>query len=261
MNTFELIMTRKSIRTFDGRPLAKEDLKKLCDRIAAIRNPYDIPVEFVLLDAKEHGLSSPVIVGEPLYIAAKVKIQPHCEEAYGYSFEEMVLHAWSFGIGTTWIGGTMDRKLFENAVKPAENECMMIVSPLGYPAESPSEVDRKLRSRVLGDTRFPAEELFFDKNFETPLVLGDEKELFEAVRWAPSAANLQPCRVVKDKNRYHFYKKHIPGYTRSAIWDVQKIDAGIALCHFMRMAGGRLEVSDPGTAADKGAEYIATVVL
>lgn len=58
----------------------------------AIPNPYGIPVEFALLDAKEHGLSSPVIRGEELYIAAKVEKQPHGEEAFGFSFEKMVLY-------------------------------------------------------------------------------------------------------------------------------------------------------------------------
>lgn len=73
MNNMELIMSRKSVRTFDGRPLTDEDREKLCAFIAEIRNPYDIPVEFVLLDAEEHGLSSPVIQGEHLYIAGNVK--------------------------------------------------------------------------------------------------------------------------------------------------------------------------------------------
>ena len=45
---------------------------------------------------------------------------PHAEEAYGYSFEKLVLYAWSLGIGTTWIGGTMKRELFEKAAGLAD---------------------------------------------------------------------------------------------------------------------------------------------
>ena len=116
MNTLELIKTRKSVRTFDGRSISAEDREKLCAYIKHIPNPYGIPVEFALLDAKEHGLSSPVIQGEELYIAAKVEKQPHGEEAFGFSFEKMVLYAWSLGIGTTWIGGTLDRPHFEKVL-------------------------------------------------------------------------------------------------------------------------------------------------
>ena len=93
MDNMELIMTRKSVRTFDGRPLTNEDREKLRMFIATIKNPYDIPVDFVLLDAKQHGLSSPVIQGEHLYIAGKVPKVEHCEEAFGFSFEQMVLYA------------------------------------------------------------------------------------------------------------------------------------------------------------------------
>ena len=45
-----------------------------------------------------------------------MKREPHGEEAFGYAFEQIVLYAESLGIGTTWIGGTMDRKAFEKAM-------------------------------------------------------------------------------------------------------------------------------------------------
>ena len=43
------------------------------------------------------------------------------------------------------------------------------------------------------------------------------------------------------------------------MWDVQKIDMGIALCHLMSIAGGTCEIADPGIAVLQGTEYIATV--
>ena len=105
MKPMELILTRKSVRTFDGRELSAEDREKLQAYMANIRNPYGIPVEFVWLDAAEHGLSSPVIQGEHLYIAGKVRKGEHCEEAFGYSFEQLVLYAWSLGIGQPGLAG------------------------------------------------------------------------------------------------------------------------------------------------------------
>ena len=44
-------------------------------------------------------------------------------------------------------------------------------------------------------------------------------------------------------------------------WDVQKIDLGIAVCHFMTAAGGRFAVKDPGIACGADTEYIATVTV
>ncbi|MBQ8975009.1 MAG: nitroreductase, partial [Oscillospiraceae bacterium] len=117
----------------------------------------------------------------------------------------------------------------------------------------------KLRRSVRGDDRLSPGELFFEGDFSTPLGDGEALELLEAVRWAPSAANKQPCRVVKVGNKYHFYKKHTKGYTANEAWDVQKIDVGIALCHFMSVTGGSLELTDFGIACGGGMEYIATV--
>ena len=57
------IMGRKSVRSFDGAPLRPEDREKLEAYMRELTNPFGIPVECVLLDAKKEGLSSPVITG------------------------------------------------------------------------------------------------------------------------------------------------------------------------------------------------------
>lgn len=261
MDYSKLIRSRKSIRTFDGRPLTEADRNSLARYVNTIPNPYGIPVRFVFLDAEKLGLSSPVITGEHLYIAGKVPKVPHCEEAFGYSFEKMVLYAWSLGIGTTWIGGTMNRAQFEAAAGTGEDEIMMIVSPLGYPSAEKAEVDIRLRSAVHGDERLSPSVLFYDRDFSSPIREADCDERLEAVRWAPSAANMQPWRVVRDGTDFHFYERHADGYRSSAAWDVQAIDLGIALCHFMSVTDGRFHISDPGIETDGNTEYIATVTL
>lgn len=262
MEIMELIRTRKSIRTFDRRNITDTDREKLTEYIKTITNPYNIPVEFVLLDAKEHGLSSPVIQGEQLYIAGKVKKAEHCAEAFGFSFEKLVLFAWSLGIGTTWIGGTMKRELFEREAQVKEDEIMPCVSPLGYPAKKRSIKEIGMRTAIRADKRIREEELFFENDLSAPLRTEDPAlgNALEAVRLSPSAVNKQPWRIVKCGNEYHFYEKHTIGGSGTA-WDVQKVDTGIAICHFMTIAGGRLSIADPNIVTDKDTEYIATVTL
>ena len=68
----ELVRGRKSVRTFDGTPVSREDRERLAQYMEGISNPFGIPVRFVLLDAKENGLSSPVLSGETLYVAGIV---------------------------------------------------------------------------------------------------------------------------------------------------------------------------------------------
>lgn len=259
----EIMKTRRSVRTFDGRPLSEKDLENLRSYMAAIENPYHIPVEFILLDAKEHGLSSPVLSGEPLYVAAKVGKTEHAEEAFGFSFESLVLYAWSMGIGTTWIGGTMKRELFERAAGVGAGEMMPCMSPLGYPAKKMSVRETLMRKGAKADSRKPAGELFFEGNFTVPLAETDPEvvDALEMVRLAPSAVNRQPWRIVKDGNAYHFYLHHDKGYVSDKTGDLQKVDMGIALCHFMSCVEGSFALRDPEISHEADVEYIATVRL
>ncbi len=263
MNTMELIATRRSVRTFDGRELTDSDRSALAEYARQITNPYGIPVSFVFLDAAEHGLSSPVISGERLYVAGKAARQPHVEEAFGYSFEKLVLFAWSLGVGTTWIGGTMNRALFERACGLKDGERMPCVSPLGYPAKKMSVRETLMRRGVKADERQRSDELFFDGGFSSPLKEEDERvaAALEMLRLAPSAVNRQPWRVVRLGGAYHFYLKHAKGYVSDAVGDMQKIDMGIGLCHFMAGVEGELRLEDPGLETDRDTEYIATLIV
>ena len=56
MNMIEEIKARRSVRTFDGRMIDEDIKQKLLSYAGNIENPFGIPVEFKVLDAKEHGL-------------------------------------------------------------------------------------------------------------------------------------------------------------------------------------------------------------
>ena len=105
-NIDSLVRSRRSVRTFAERPVSQQDLDQLCAFLAEATNPYGLPVEFKLLDGTKQKLSCPVVVGTDLYVGAKMKRSPHLNEAFGYSFELLVLFAQSLGLGTVWVGGT-----------------------------------------------------------------------------------------------------------------------------------------------------------
>lgn len=265
----KLIQSRRSVRTYDGRDVSKEDLDKLSSFVAKIKNPYEIPIEFKFLDAKEHELSCPVVTGTNLYVGGKVKRVPHMEEAFGYSFEMLVLYARSLGIGTVWIGGTMKRAGFERAMDLKEDEVMPCISPLGYPAKKMSLREGLMRKGVKADSRVPFENLFFDGTFDVPLTeekAGKLDEPLKMVQWAPSAVNKQPWRVVVNENAVHFYLKKSKGFISDEVGNMQKIDMGIALCHFalaVKESGlsAKFNLNDPEIVTDDDVEYIASYLL
>ena len=266
MTVAESIRKRRSVRTFSGEALLKADAQKIMDFAETAENPYHLPIEWTLLHTKEKGLSSPVIVGEDAYIAGKMQRAPHAEEAFGYSFERIVLFAESLGVGTTWIAGTMDRSAFETAAGVGPGEVMPCVSPLGYPAKKMSLREGVMRKGVRADSRIAFGELFFENDALSPLTpekAGDLRDVFEAVRLAPSAVNKQPWRIVLCGDRAHFYECPNKGRVSADGWDIQKIDMGIALCHFALAAEERgvktgFEIEDPKISVPENWQYIAS---
>ena len=269
MNAMQLIRQRRSVRTFDSRALKAEDMKKLLAYAERIDNPYGLPIAWRILSAKMHGLSSPVISGTDTYIAGKLRRAPHAEEAFGFAFERFVLYAQSLGIGTTWIAGTMNRAAFEAAMSLEKDEVMPCVSPLGYPATKLSLRESLMRKGIKADSRLDFNALFFDGGFDRSLTqekAGVFAQPLEMVRWAPSAVNKQPWRVVLVGKSAHFYEKKSKGYVDESGWDLQKVDVGIAFCHFIygleeQGRGWRLAVSDPGLAVPDATEYVATIEM
>ncbi len=267
MEFLDLVKSRRSVRTFDGKMIDDKVLNELKDYGETIENPYGIKVRFVFLDAKENKLSSPVIAGDTLYISAIVNKDEHAEEAYGYSFEKLLIKAHELGLGTVWIGGAMQRDKFAAASNVSEGEILPCVSPVGITANSMSIKEKLMRKGVKADKRFDFEKLFFTKNFTAPLSEESAKNLdlykaLEAIRVAPSAVNKQPWRIVIEDNAAHFYLRHDKGYANDD-FDMQKIDLGIALYHFEQqlLSEGKsvsLEITNPDIQAPDGVEYIAT---
>lgn len=235
LDVTELIRQRRSVRTYDGRGLDESTKERLLSFIKNVQNPFDIPVEFKFLDAKKDGLVCPVVSGTELYVGGKIKNVPNASVAFGYSFETFVLYAQSLGLGTVWLGGTMNRAAFEQAMELGEDEMMPCATPIGYTAGKMSMRESMMRNAVKADVRLPFEELFFEGSFDIPLTkekAGEFAEPLEMVRLAPSAVNKQPWRVVIADNAAHFYLKRSKGFGHEGKLDMQMIDMGIALCHF-----------------------------
>lgn len=257
-----LIRQRRSVRTFDGKPLSAEDRSALEAYTTSLTNPFSVPITFRLLDVKEHGLSSPVIVGADTYLAAKVRRVPNFEIAYGYSFEKACLYALSRGIGTVMLAASLSRAAFERAMEVKDGEVMPVASPVGYPAEKKSIRETLMRKGLKADDRKPFDQLFFEGDFNHPLPQANIwVKALEMARWAPSAANGQPWRAVVDGDSVHFYEART--MKDSPLGDIQKVDVGIALAHFdtaLEDEGveGSYSFANPGIPAPENTHYIVT---
>lgn len=262
----EAIRRRKSVRTFDGSGITVAEREALLHYMADVANPFGVPVAFRLLDSAAHGLTSPVVVGADLYLCAKVGRQPHYELAYGYSFESVCLYAASLGLGTVMLAASINRPAFEAAMALTGDEVMAVASPVGHAAQKRSVRDTLMRRGLKADDRLAFEKLYFRGDFSAPLTpdqAGDFAQALELTRWAPSATNKQPWRAVVAGDTVHFYEERTMRDT--PLGDIQKVDMGIALCHFdlaMQEEGhaGRFVFADPGLTAPERTEYIVSYV-
>lgn len=238
----DIIKSRHSVRTYHSEILDKELKNKLEKYAAEIKGPFASKLRLEVIDSLDYAEGAGnkigtygVIKGAKAFIAAVTSNEVHNMEQLGYCMEKLILYAASLGIGTCWLGGTFKRSQFAELVGLKEDEMIPAVTPIGHPAEKRSFLDSMMRRVAGSDNRKPWNELFFDSSFDKPLKkedAGQYAEVFEMVRLAPSASNKQPWRILKQGNEYHIFLKETKGFSKALGFNMQKIDIGIAMCHF-----------------------------
>jgi nitroreductase len=276
VNVLETIKKRLSIRTYDGEPIENEKLQQLKDYLVSnVKGPFGNQVRFQIIDVTEAEKNELKqlgtygnIKGPRVFIAGGVKKGNLAMEDFGYCMEKNILMATTLGLGTCWLGGSLNRSTFGNRLKISKDELVPAVTPLGYPADKRSMIDRFIRHMSGGDNRKNFAELFFNGDLSTPLnerLGGKYFSVLDAVRLAPSASNKQPWRIIKEKDRnsFHFYLKENSFYN-NIFKDIkiQNIDLGIAICHFELAArelnlGGAWQNNEPKLTPE-GLKYIGS---
>jgi len=244
-NAIEQIKKRRSIRTYDDTPIEKEKIEELKDFLLQnVKGPFGNTVRFEVVDASEAEKDELKklgtygnIRGARIFLAGTVRKGTRSMEDFGYCMENLILKATELGIGTCWLGGSLNRSTFADKLKTNADEVIPAITPLGYAADKRWIMDRVIRTMSKGSARKHFGVIFFNADWNTPLeqvVCGQYSEVLEAIRLAPSASNKQPWRILKekDKNIFHFYLKENKIYN-NALKDIkiQNLDMGIAMCH------------------------------
>lgn len=254
MSTFskpvvDLIRRRSSCRTYLVQPI-EPSLQHQLTNFAATLGPGPIggTARFQLIAADPDDSAAlrnlgtyGFIKGATAFMVGATRDGEEKLEDFGFLMEKLILFATDLGLGTCWLGGTFTKSSFAQRVHAKPDELIPAVSPVGYCAPTRRPVDRLIRNRAGSDRRLPVEHLFFDQQFHTPLSLAEADNYalpLKMVRLAPSASNRQPWRIIRGEAGWHFYLRRTPGYRDSILnrlftqADLQRIDMGIAMCHF-----------------------------
>ena len=279
----DLIQQRFSCRKYSREPIPGQMQANLRDFMIGLNTGmFGTPMRFELIATEEQdpkalrGLGTyGFIQGASGFVVGALGAGQHNLEEYGYRMEQLVLAATDLGLGTCWLGGTFTKSVFARRVDLQKDESMPAILAIGLIADEAEARQGAIRQRVSGHRRIPWQELFFDRLWGTaltPEAAGEYATVLEMVRLGPSASNKQPWRIVRTDGFFHFLIQRTKGYrnlmTRLVkIDDMQRLDIGIAMCHFeltSRELGlqGKWGIVEHGLdLADNQIEYIVSWIL
>jgi len=269
----EIIRRRCSWRSYTGDPVKEDILAQLDSFIKGLSSPPSgskTRFEIITSPDKKEGIKGTygVVRGAVTFIAGAVNDNPRAMEDFGYQFEKIILFATSLNLGTCWLGGSFKRTVFAEKIALEEGEIIPAVSPVGYTAGRRTIIDNAFRFMAGSKKRKTFSELFFMKSFDAPLTeaaAGKYAIPLERVRLGPAASSKQPWRMIIDGDEVHLVLQRTENYAKVLPIDIQKIDMGIAMCHFELSAkesgiDGRWIEANPGIMLPELSEYSATWV-
>jgi len=181
VDLFEVVEKRRSIRKFQSKPVATEDLRRILEagRLApsggnsqpwyfvVVRHPETKKALAITADNQMFVADADTVIaalGDPTISAAKLPYTlsstrlPYKQNPM-IAVEHMILAATALGYGTCWIGAFNERKV-KKILKIPESLAVIALLPIGVPDEDPPQRPRKAFT-----------EIFFKESFEMPLEL------------------------------------------------------------------------------------------
>lgn len=165
MDAIHVLKTRRSIRHYSGKEIDIKILEKIidCARLAPSANNIQ-PWEFVVVTQKEKlaKIANAATYGKFIKHAAACivvcgkKDSKHLIEDCCAATQNILLAAWSLGIGSCWVAGwkrSYNPEIMNLLGIPEEMEIVSIL-PLGYPAEKPEPHGKRKLSDVLHWEKF-----------------------------------------------------------------------------------------------------------
>jgi nitroreductase len=164
MNVFEAIKTRRSIRSFDDRPIEEEKLLRVLEagRLApSAKNRQEW--RYVVVKDKELRKKLAVAANNQYFLAEAPVIIVGCATLVNYvlscgqpaytidvsiSMDHMTLQAVEEGLGTCWIGAFKEDEV-KRILNIPDDIRVVELMPLGYPKFLPEPRPRKRLNEIV----------------------------------------------------------------------------------------------------------------
>jgi len=225
----QAMASRVSRRSFAAEAPAEELLVRL-ERVCREFRPFPEARAVLVRESVDQVAAGIIggygrVSGAPCYLAFVGRMDSaRVQECVGYTGEALVLEATSLGLSTCWVGGLFKPGVVSARLGLGENEKVICISPVGYPAAKPNLTDRTFKAIAGSARRKALEELV--EGGRVPE--GKLKAALEAARLSPSANNRQPWRFRADGQAVTILTN-----SDKKEWKLsRRLDCGIAMIHF-----------------------------
>ncbi len=230
----EAMLTRKSTRVYLDKQITKEQLDSIKAYLSDESNyasPFGSTVKMELvLDGKNDIKAS--TKNAPLYVVVIIENNNNSLVDAGYVFEKFILFVESLGLGTCYLNSGFKRDSVNIEYKLKSNEEFILASPIGFKSTKKSLIDRGGKIFFKSDSRKEIDEMFYSTLNRDAIEDESVRKMLEYVRWAPSAINKQPWRIILDGDKAHFYIDKKLNTSSRAGYCIHKLDVGIAMLHY-----------------------------
>jgi len=168
MDVLEAIKGRRSIRAFKSKEVTQETVEKIIDAVRWAPSAGNIqPWEFIIIREPEikrrlveAALDQTFIEEAPVVIVVCAN-ENRSSQGYGIrgktlyciqdtaaAIQNLLLTAYSFGLGACWIGAFEEEEARETLKIPSGIRPIAII-PVGYPAETPPPRSKRPMSQIV----------------------------------------------------------------------------------------------------------------
>jgi len=165
MSLIDVILNRRSIRRYEKRDVPEEALAQIIEAGRQAPSAANMqPIRFIIL--KDHEIKKKLstnlfnrfIKNTPVVIVGCANVKALLTGKWAVvdttiAMQNMVIAAWTLGVGSCWIGAFNEEKVKEMLRIPAKWKVVALMT-LGYPAETPKQSKKKSFEKMFSFNSF-----------------------------------------------------------------------------------------------------------
>lgn len=251
------MLLRKSVRQYTEEKPTKDEIEKIQQYIENAENlkgPFNSEVRIELVE----DVKTMPVKKAPLFAVLITPTDNNGLIDAGFVFEKFILFIETLGLNTCQIG-MFNRDTVKLAEPIKDTQKILLCTPIGKGKEKSSLLERTIKALIGSKKRKELDEMFFSNSSKEAITDEKTREKMEYLRWAPSALNAQPWRIVFENDKAHFYIAEKEHSRIHGGLNIHTLDVGIVLAHYMIVFNKANVVICETAPTCKGMDYLFTV--